>query len=170
MQTIRKWLRPGWSPESISYRFSIELPLQKHVCHTAIYNWIDKDRQKGGKLYTYLLRYGKRRWKGGKRKRTGISFIPDRIDIANHPQIVNERKRIGDWEGDTVYGQNASLVTLVERTSRFTLCGRTQTKCKDEAASVTNGLFDTITGRKETLTLDNGSEFTAHAKINKRHS
>ncbi|MCK9175611.1 MAG: IS30 family transposase, partial [Desulforhopalus sp.] len=75
-----------------------------------------------------------------------------------------------DWEGDTVYGQNASLVTLVERTSRFTLCGRTQTKCKDEVASVINGLFDIITGRKKTLTLDNGSEFAAHAKINTRHS
>jgi IS30 family transposase len=170
LQTVRKWLRLGWSPEAISCRFSVELPLQKHVCHTTIYDWIDKDKQKGGKLHTYLLRYGKRRWKGGKRKRAGISIIPDRIDIANRPLVVNERTRIGDWEGDTVYGQNASLVTLVERTSRFTLCARTQTKCKNEVATVINGLFDTITGRKETLTLDNGSEFAAHAKINKRHS
>ena len=170
LQVIRKWLRLGWSPEAISYRFSVELPLQKHVCHTTIYDWIYKDRQKGGKLHTYLPRYGKRRWKGGKRKRAGVSLIPDRVDIAERPQIVNQRKRIGDWEGDTVYGQNASLVTLVERTSRFTLCGRTQTKCKDEVASVINELFDTITGRKETLTLDNGSEFAAHARINKHHS
>ena len=58
----------------------------------------------------------------------------------------------------------------MERTSRFTLCARTQTKCKNEVASVINGLFDTITGRKKTLTLDNGSEFAAHAKINRRHS
>ena len=65
LQTIRKWLRLGWSPESISYRFYVELPLQKHVCHTTIYDWIYKDRQKGGKLHTYLPRYGKRRWKGG---------------------------------------------------------------------------------------------------------
>ena len=62
----------------------------------------------GGKLYTYLLQYGKRRGKGGERKRTGISFNPDHIDIANPPQIINARKRIGDWEGDTVYGQRAS--------------------------------------------------------------
>ncbi|MCK9175968.1 MAG: IS30 family transposase, partial [Desulforhopalus sp.] len=170
LQIVRKWLRIGWSPESISCRFYVEFPLQKHVCHTTIYDWIDKDMQKGGKLYTYLPRYGKRRWKGGKRKRAGVSLIPNRVDISERPPIVNERKRIGDWEGDTVYGQNASLVTLVERTSRFTLCGRTQTKCKDEVASVINGLFDTITGRKKTLTLDNGSEFAAHDKIKKRHS
>jgi IS30 family transposase len=66
---------------------------------------------------------------------------------------VSQRKRIGDWEGDTVYGENESLVTLVERTSRFTLCGRTQTKCKDEVASVINGLFGTITVWKKTLMM-----------------
>ena len=114
LQAIRKWLRPGWSTEFISYRFSVELPLQKHVCQTTIYDWIYKDRQKGGKLHTYLPRYGKRRWKGGKRKRAGGSLIPDRVDIAERPQIGNQRKRLGHWEGDTVYGQNASLVTLVE--------------------------------------------------------
>lgn len=43
-----------------------------------------------------------------------------------------------------VYGQNASLITLVERTSHFMLCARTQTKCKSEAASIINGLFDTL--------------------------
>ena len=95
---------------------------------------------------------------------------PDRIDIAERPQIVNERTRIGDREGDTVYGQNVSLVALVERTSHFTLCGQNQTKCKDEVASALTGFFDTITERKETLTPGSGSEFTAHAKINKRHS
>lgn len=36
---------------------------------------------------------------------------------------------------------------------------RMQTKYKDEVASVINGLFGTITGRKEVLTLENDSEF-----------
>ena len=54
LQIIRKWLRRGWSPESISHRFSVGFPLQKRVCHTTIYDWIDKDRQRGGKLHTYL--------------------------------------------------------------------------------------------------------------------
>ena len=71
LQTVRKWLRIGWSPESISHRFSVEFPSQKHVCHTTIYDWIDKDRQRRGKLHRYLPRYGKHHWKGGKRKRAG---------------------------------------------------------------------------------------------------
>jgi IS30 family transposase len=44
----------------------------------------------------------------------------------------------------------------MDRPSCFTLCGRTETKYKDEVASVINDLFDTITGHKKTLTLDNG--------------
>ena len=66
------------------------------------------------------------------------------LESSERLQIVNERMRNGDWEGDPVYGQNGIPCSLVERTSRFTLCGRTQTKCKDEAASVINGLFDTL--------------------------
>lgn len=81
----------------------------------------------------------------------GGSIIPNCVDIAEHLPTANERTWIENGEGNTVYGQNTSLVTLVERTSRFTLCGQTQTKCKDETASVINILFDTITNRKKTL-------------------
>ena len=81
----------------------------------------------------HLPRYGKCRWKDGKRKRNaGVRLIPNRVDISERPEIVETRKRIGDWEGDTVYGQNASLVTLVDRKSRYTLCERVMTKTKEE--------------------------------------
>jgi IS30 family transposase len=42
LQTVRKWLRSGWSPKGIIFRFSVKLPLQKHVCHTMVYDWIDR--------------------------------------------------------------------------------------------------------------------------------
>ena len=42
----------------------------------------------------------------------GRSMIPDRVDISECPEIVELRARLGDWEGDTVFGQNAHLVTL----------------------------------------------------------
>jgi IS30 family transposase len=28
--------------------------------------------------------------------------IPDRVDIGERPEIINNRQRVGDWEGDTV--------------------------------------------------------------------
>ena len=59
---------------------------------------------------------------------SGVRLIPNRVDILKRPVIVEERKRLGDWEGDTVHGQNAHLVTLIDRTSRFTLVQRVFTK------------------------------------------
>ena len=70
--------------------------------------------------YRQLPRFGKTRWRGGKRKRhAGAKLIPGRIDITERPAIVEKRSRLGDWEGDTVHGQSAYLVTLVERKSLY---------------------------------------------------
>ncbi|MEZ5535053.1 MAG: hypothetical protein R3F02_05445 [Thiolinea sp.] len=65
------------------------------------------------------------------------------------------RQRLGDWEGDTVHGQSAHLVTLVERKSRFTLAKRVFSKTKQEVADAMIALLATVTA-KVTLTLDNG--------------
>ena len=122
LQTLRKRLRIGWALESISYRFFYWISSTKTRLPTTVYDGIDKDRKKGGKLYTYLPRYTKRRWKDGKRKRVGVAFIPDRVDISERPAIVNERTRIGDGEGDTVYGQHmhtSLLWWIVPVASRF---------------------------------------------------
>lgn len=76
-------MAPTWlvSSEAVRCWLSVELLLQKYVCHTTVYDWIDKDRQKEEKFHTYLLRYVKRRWKGGKCKQAGISIIPDRMAL-----------------------------------------------------------------------------------------
>ncbi len=36
--------------------------------------------------------------------KAGKSLIPNRIDIKERPYIVENKSRIGDWEGDTVLG------------------------------------------------------------------
>ncbi|MDP0563533.1 MAG: hypothetical protein QS721_14880 [Candidatus Endonucleobacter sp. (ex Gigantidas childressi)] len=71
-------------------------------------------------MYKNLPRFGMRRCKGGKRK-DGRITIPDRVDISDRPAVVDLRSRLADWEGDTIYGQDAHLVTLVDRKSRLTL-------------------------------------------------
>jgi len=60
LQTVRKGLRPGWFPESIIYRFSVELPLQKHVCHTRSITGLIKTGKREENSTPYLPRYGKR--------------------------------------------------------------------------------------------------------------
>ena len=43
--------------------------------------------------------------------------IRHRVDSDDRPSVVDERSRIGDWEGDTVMdkGCKSALLTLVER-------------------------------------------------------
>jgi len=59
-------------------------------------------------------RYGTYDWCGS---------IPNQTSIDERPAIVAARRRLGDWEGDTVIskGHQGALVTLVERKSLFTV-------------------------------------------------
>ena len=48
--------------------------------------------------------------------------LPNRISIDDRPPIVEEKTRIGDWEGDLMIGGQGggALATLVDRKSRWT--------------------------------------------------
>ena len=163
-QIIKKGLSLGWSPENISYRMKLELP-DIAVSHTTIYRLIEQDKINGGELYRELPRFGKARWKGGKRK-AGRSMIPDRKDITERPAIIEQRVRLGDWEGDTVYGQDAHLVTLVDRKSRLTMIGKVSSKNAEVVANKMIKLLERAPGVKS-ITLDNGGEFAMHGLVSK---
>jgi IS30 family transposase len=164
---IRESLALGWSPTAISQRLKLEVPLPDQLSHSTIYSRIESDRQQGGMLYCSLPRFGKKRWKGGKRnKNAGVKLIPNRVDITERPPVVDDRTRIGDWEGDTVHGKNAHLVTLVDRTSRFTLAKRVLRKTKEEVADAMLELFGKVSSVR-TVTLDNGGEFADHVRVSR---
>ena len=162
MPIIQKGLSLGWSPENISARMKVEMP-DSAISHTTIYKRIAANKAQGGILYKDLLRHGKRLCKGDKRK-AGRSLIPNRVDITERPEVVELRSRLGDWEGDTVYGQDAHLVTLVDRKSRLTLIGKTDTKQADTVADAIIQLLKRVPSIN-TMTLDNGGEFAAHEKV-----
>lgn len=167
-EIIRNALALNWSPSSISLRMSVECDAAEHLSHTSIYRRISENKQQGGALYKQLPRYGKTRWKGGKRNRNaGVSMIPNRVDIKERPPIVEKRERLGDWEGDTVHGQNAHLVTLVDRESRFTLAKRVFNKTKEEVRDAMIALLDQV-HTVLTITLDNGGEFADHMEVTKQ--
>jgi IS30 family transposase len=162
---IQNALCLGWSPESISQRLKLEGHGDEQLSHSTIYRRIAEERQRGGKLYKSLPRFGKTRWRGGKRsKSAGAKLIPNRIDIKERPEIIDNRSRLGDWEGDTVHGKRAHLVTLVERKSRFTLARRVLRKTKEAVTDAMIALFRKVTSIL-TVTLDNGGEFADHGRL-----
>jgi IS30 family transposase len=75
-------LEMGWSPDQISGRLWLDLKVK--ISRTAIYNWIKKDREEGGKLYLRLRHKGRKR-RCYNRKKAGRSLIPNRVDIILIP-------------------------------------------------------------------------------------
>lgn len=139
------------------------------ISHQSIYRLIRADQAYGGKLYTNL-----RHWKKRRRKRieapAGCHLIPGRIDISQRPAIVDDKSRVGDWEADTVIGakHQGSILTLVERKSKMLLSALLPDKTK---ASVTNAIIKLLkpyANLVHTITFDNGGEFADHQKVAKK--
>lgn len=156
-------LKIGWSPEIISGRMQKE-SIGK-ISFKTIYRYICQDKVDGGTLYKFLPYRGKKYKYGSSRK----SNIPNRIDISQRPKIVDKKTRIGDLEGDTIVGtrggDKACLLTLVDRTSKFTIMRKIPNKTAYAVETAMNDCYDNTTLPFLTITYDNGTEFTNHQNI-----
>jgi IS30 family transposase len=119
---VERLLKQDWSPEQISGRVKREQPVC--ISHEWIYQYVLADKQTGGDLYRHLRCQKKRRKRYGKYDRRGQ--LPNCRSIEERPALVNGRKRLGDWEVDTMIGKRhkQAIVTLTERKSRLTLLGK----------------------------------------------
>lgn len=162
---IHDYLAEQWSPEQIAGRLRLE---GKRVSHETIYQYIWRDKRAGGSLYQQLRHQGK---KYNKRsgKQGGRGCIPNRIDIDKRPAVVEEKTRIGDWEGDTVIGakHQGALATYVDRCSKFAIIRKLPNKGAAGVTTETIAAFSPISRVVETITYDNGKEFAAHQTIAK---
>jgi IS30 family transposase len=93
--------------------------------------------------------------------------LPHCRSIEERPAVVNQRKRLGDWEVDTMIGkdQKQGLVTLTERKSRFTLLGKVSQRSAQAVQDKIQCLFLPIRDKVLTLTSDHGKEFANHQQI-----
>lgn len=160
-------LKAHWSPEQISGRMKKEGV--GNISHEAIYQFIYAEVYRDGYGYLrsnhedlriYLRRKRKRRLKKGMRKSQRILKSLG-VSIDERPEIANQRKRIGDWESDTVESclHKPGVNTLLERKSGLYLI----TKLRDKTSE---GTMEAIENRlklfpvafKKTITFDNGPE------------
>ena len=127
IRLVEEKLMLDWSPEQISGWLKMEKGIA--ISHERIYQHVWSDKRYGGKLYIHLRQAHKKRKKqyGSKDKR---GQIRNRVSIDERPALVEEKTRIGDWEIDTVIGQNhqGALVTIVDRVSKFTLIKKVDSK------------------------------------------
>lgn len=162
---IEEKLELDWSPEQISGRLKLE---ERFISHESIYRYIRKDKKNGGSLYKNLRRKGKKYNKRVSGK-AGRGCIPNRVDIENRPAVVEEKSRIGDWEGDTIIGaeHQGAVVSHVDRCSKYTILAKVPNKTAElvQQASVEQFQFHGLPVL--TITYDNGKEFSNHEAIAK---
>jgi IS30 family transposase len=166
--TIQEQLLEQHSPEQIAGRLRRSA---KQVSPQTIYSFIRRDRASGGKLYTHLRQKGKKRYKRSSAT-AGRGVIPERVGIENRPACVEDKSRIGDWEGDTMVGAHHKgvLITYVDRHSKFTIILQAERRKKAAITEATTQAFIELQRYVknkcvETITYDNGKEFAGHKDI-----
>lgn len=163
---VERLIKNDLSPEQTSNRLKLEGVLL--ISHEAIYRHIYANKRNGGNLCLSLRSQKPHRKRyGSGQERRGV--IKNRVSIDERPEIVDEKIRIGDWEGDTVIGKNhrGGLVTLAERVSRYVLAGHIGSKHADIVTAMTKRLLMPFRDKCHTITFDNGKEFAGHESIAK---
>ena len=160
-------LREDWSPEQISSWLNDEGGI--HISHEWIYQYVLQDKLYGGTVYRHLRCQRQRRKRYGSYSRRQGQLI-NRVSIDERPAVVDTRRRIGDWELDTIIGKGhkQAIVSLTERKTRLTLIRKIKRKTADQVSRAIIHLLSPLAHRVHTLTSDNGKEFAQHETIAKQ--
>lgn len=162
-------LKQRWSPRQISRRLQQDFPDEPSMRLTpeTVYRWVYNDAASGGTLYMSLRRHHTKRRRQRRLAQARHRFR-GRVSIHERPDIVDSRTRFGDWEGDSVLGAmgKGSIITLLERKSRYLLAARLKDRTASTLSRQANRLMKPLPAHwKQTLTLDNGSEFARFKAI-----
>lgn len=151
-----------WSPEQIAGRLKREFGFTV-VSHRAIYKYLYSVY--GEPLCQYLKYKQKKPRKRKEQPSKRGQIIKDRIFIDQRPNMVNHRRRRGDFEGDSLGSPKSGIETvaaLVDRKSRY-LLARKISRPKYAVDAFKELLAST--NRKRSLTLDNASEHARYKEL-----
>jgi len=177
-QFILDWLNEDWSPEEISWRikkFHSDSDMENYipyVCMETIYSFLYAKENKHLKLYSKLRRHRHKRIKHWTRKRNTVNtIIKGRVSIKERENIIEKRKRVWDFESDSVVfpGQKGVLNTNICRTTRLARIELVKDKTAVSSISVQKNIvyeMDEIWINVFSFTFDNGGENALHQQLN----
>ena len=156
---VEERLEKLWSPDQIAERVRDDFPRTpaRWLSRQTIYDWIN---QHAPDWHSLLRRGGRPPEKRGK--------LTDCVRIDGRPDVINRRRRYGDWEGDTIVGKGrrSALVTLVERKTGYARIGRVDSMKSDMTMRVAKRrMKDLPPSLRRSVTFDNGKEFAEHQKL-----
>jgi IS30 family transposase len=176
---LRDWvaarLLARWSPEQVARGLRRRFPGQasRWLCAETIYQAVYRPdlggllRELPGRVLR-LRRRRRLRRRDAQARRTGP--VAGMTPIRDRPAEALGREQPGHWEGDLIMGKGhvSAIVTLVERTTRYTLLGHLPGARRDSATvrdAVVAALGALPPGLRRTLTWDQGAEMARHAEV-----
>jgi transposase, IS30 family len=165
---VRSKLATGWSPEQIAAWLTQAHPTMR-ISYESIYRYIY--HCSGQKDYWHKL-LPRKKHRRGTMKRGGVSSvhtIQHRVALDKRPSFIHKRKQQGHWETDMLlfsrYGQ--SVLVAQERSSRFIMLSKPKNRHAGRIQQNLRRWFKLLPQHaRRTLTLDNGTEFAHHYKLN----
>jgi len=156
-----------WSPEQVANEVRKQFGDERHkwVSFQTIYESLYVQARGALKVdVKKCLRSGRTQRKS-RTQTAGQGRIVDMVNIAERPPEADDRRVPGHWEGDLIvgeYGQSA-IITLVERTSRFTMLIKIDDKTTIEVTTaMANKIMELPEQLLRSLTWDQGKEMAAH--------
>ncbi len=167
---VRQYLLQGWSPEQISGRLR-RARGQPVISHESIYRFIYHRSAQKDYWHRLLPRRKSRRGRWGARGGSSVLHLQHRVPIDARPPQANDRSQPGHWEADLMlfrkYGQ--AVLVLHERSSRHLRLSRQPNKAAQPVAQSLLRLLEPLPpSLRQSLTLDNGTEFAAHYLLTQR--
>lgn len=148
------------SPEEISGRYDT-------VSHQTIYNWIYRmiDCELKKDVVSNLRRKG-RKYRKTSKLHTFQSITAPKVMIDQRPEEIDNRERLGDFEGDTVLLNGLErLYTLVDRKSGYLFVKHILNGEAETIYQETLRIHKDNKGMFLSITYDNGVEFSYHDLI-----
>ena len=169
---VEAGLEQQWSPQQISAMLIKEFADNKEmrVSHETIYQCLFVQARGGlRKELAACLRSGRTKRRSHSRAaKAREGFITNKVMISDRPAEIEDRAVPGHWEGDLIVGKNAKsqIATLVERTTRFVMLVKIDSKHADHVADALAAHISTLPDQlKKSLTWDQGVELAGHQKF-----
>jgi IS30 family transposase len=165
---VRQGLAMGLSPEQLAGGLA-----RAHgstvISHESIYRYAYHRSDQKDYWHKLLPHKKHRRGRMGKRGGSPVRHIKHRVSLKKRPAFIAKRIQQGHWETDMLlfsrYGQ--SVLVAQERSSRFILLNKPKNRHADRIQQRLAFWFKTMPADlRRTLTLDNGTEFAHHYKLN----
>lgn len=167
---VVKKIKEGFSPDEVAgelKKFPSENLKGKTISYESIYDYIYNGEGKWEGLFRHLRKKHRQRRKQHARKSHKVP-IPERISIHLRPKVINERRRAGDWETDSMKfkKQKASLSVQYERKLMLARIHKVKDGSMEETEKAISKSIKSLPRELFlSLTWDNGKEGVCHTKI-----